>query len=123
MKPFIHAKSSASKFGGSPDDYIAIHDFFDSTKAVVPDVRHRAILHSAFGIFLAEQVFGNTFLNSDGKQVSTRDIGEQHVIEDMGFIPTMTKWFESMTIEPWMLGPSFKQKNVTSPTKEPAYND
>ncbi len=33
------------------------------------------------GIFLCEQVFGANITNSDGKKVSVRDIGEQHVVE------------------------------------------
>jgi hypothetical protein len=48
MKPFIHAKNSARKYGGVPEDYQAVHDFFDSTKAALPDIRHRALLHSSF---------------------------------------------------------------------------
>jgi len=104
MKPYQHAKNSAKKHGGRPEDYQSLHDFFDSSKAAVPDVRHRAILHSAFGIFLLERVFGTTITNSDGKKVSVRDIGEEHVIEDLGFIPTMERWLKNMPIEEWMGG-------------------
>jgi hypothetical protein len=46
MKPFTHARNSARRHGGVPADYQAIHDFFDSTKAALPDMRHRALLHS-----------------------------------------------------------------------------
>jgi hypothetical protein len=104
MKPHVHARNSARKWGGCPEDYQAVHDFFDQTKAHVPDMRHRAILHSSFGIFLAEQVFGTLITNSDGKHVSVRDIGEDHVIEDLGFIPTVEKYLQHMTIAPWMSG-------------------
>lgn len=104
MKPFIHAKNSARKYGGVPEDYQHIHDFFDSSKATLPDIRHRALLHSSFGIFLLERVFGTTITNSEGKQVSVRDLGEDHVIEDMGFIPTVEKWLGNMTIQHWMFG-------------------
>ena len=58
MKPYVHARLSARKYGGEPEDYLELHDFMDSTKAALPDVRHRAILHSAFGCFLVEKVFG-----------------------------------------------------------------
>lgn len=104
MKPFIHAKISARRFGGEPQDYMQIHEWFDHTKSVMADVRHRALLHNAFGIYLCEQVFGSTFVNSAGKTISTRDIGEQHVIDDMGEIPSMEKWFGSMPISDWMTG-------------------
>lgn len=110
MKPYIHARSSAKRFGGIPEDYLPIHDFFDSTKQVIADSRHRAILHSAFGIFVAERVFGTVITNSDGKKVSVRDVGEQHVMEDMGEIPSMEKWFRTMQIEPWMLGTEAKRE-------------
>lgn len=111
-KPYKHALSSAKKFGGKPEDYIKIHDWFDSTKACVPDVRHRAILHSAFGIFLAEQVFGHNITNSAGKVISVRDIGEQHVIEDMGTIPTMQDWLSEMPIKKWMSRPDKKVEEM-----------
>lgn len=111
-KPWKHALSSAKKFGGKPEDYIKIHDWFDSTKQVVPDVRHRAILHSAFGIFLAEQVFGHNITNSDEKVISVRDIGEQHVLEDMGTIPTMQDWLREMPIKPWMSRPDKKVEEM-----------
>lgn len=111
MKPYIHSLSSTKKWGGKPEDYQAIHDWFDSTKALIADVRHRAILHSAFGIFLAEQVFGTNIQNSDGKLVSVRDIGEQHVIEDLGTIPSAEQWLQHIPLQGWMAG---RAKRTTS---------
>ena len=104
MKPLVHARISVKKYGGVVEDYLPLHDFFDSSKAAVADVRHRAILHSAFGIFVLERVFGTYITNSDGKDVSVRDIGEDHVLQDLGFIPTMSNWLDKMPIEPWMSG-------------------
>ena len=104
MKPFIHAKNSVRKHGGCTDDYQAIHDFIDSSKAAVPDMRHRAILHSAFGIYIVERVFGVTLRNGDGAVVSVRDIAEEHVIEDLGRIPTMQDYLNHMELAPWMGG-------------------
>lgn len=106
MKPFKHAQNSVRKYGGIPSDYQEIHDFFDSSKACVPDIRHRALLHSSFGIFMVEKVFGTAITNSDGKFVSVRDIGEDHVIEDLGFIPTVEKWLGNIPIADWMMGTS-----------------
>lgn len=99
MKPFEHAKISAKKFGGLPTDYMKIHDWFDQTKAHVPDVRHRAVLHNSFGIFLLEQFFGSTLTNSDGDVISVRDIGEQHVLNDLGYIPTLATVLEGVNPE------------------------
>lgn len=104
MKPYVHAKNSARKWGGKPEDYQRFHDWFDQTKAALPDMRHRAVLHSAFGIFLLEKQFGPTFTNSEGRTISVRDIGEDHVMEDLGFIPTLERWLEHLPLEEWMLG-------------------
>jgi hypothetical protein len=43
-------------------------------------------MHTAF--FEAERVFGTSILNSESKHVPTRILGEQHVWEDLGRIPT-----------------------------------
>lgn len=104
MKPLNHARNSVKKWSGVVEDYIPIHNFFDSTKANYADMKHRAILHSTFGIFLVEKVFGTYITNSDGRRVSVRDIGEQHVLEDLGTIPTMERWLRNMPREDWMYG-------------------
>lgn len=57
-KPLIHAQNSAKKMGGEPCDYIAIHNTMDSSKSFMADSRHRAILHTAFGVYLMEKMFG-----------------------------------------------------------------
>jgi len=113
MKPYLHAKSSAKKYGGKPEDYLEIHDFMDSSKAATPDVRHRCVLHSAFGCFIVEKMFGTNIKNSDDKLVSSRDIAEDHIMEDLGFIPSLDKWLENMPIEKWMGGPSRKTTHIS----------
>jgi hypothetical protein len=115
LKPMVHARISARRYGGKPEDYLAIHDFMDSTKAALPDIRHRAVLHSAFGAFLVERVFGTTITNSDRKQVCVRDVAEDHIKEDLGFIPTIERWFKNMPIEPWMAGGVAKYQKLSAP--------
>jgi hypothetical protein len=102
--PYYHAKSSARKYGGDPDDYVTIHAWFDQTKAHLADCRHRMLLHNSFGIFLCEQQFGKTFTRqSDGKPIPTRLIAEQHVLEDFGGrIPTLEECLRDLPIAPWM---------------------
>jgi hypothetical protein len=101
----LHAEISAKKFGGVSSDYQKIHDWFDQTKAHFPDMRHRAILHSSFGIYLCEQVFGTFFdRESDGKRVQVRDVGEQHVIDDMGRIPTLQDYLSELPFYSWLGG-------------------
>lgn len=118
MKPLLHAKISVKTYGGKIEDYIEIHNFIDSSKASMPDVRHRAILHSSFGCYLAEQVFGTYFKNSDGKDVSVRDVAEEHIIQDLGFLPSMEKWLNTMPIETWMSG-TMKRRTISLETKTP----
>lgn len=101
--PYIHSESSARKFGGKAEDYLAIHRWFDETKYSHCAFTHRALRHHAEGIFWAEEVFGNTIMNSDGKNVPTRYIGEQHVMEDCGGrIPNLADWLSNIKAEPWM---------------------
>lgn len=118
MKPLQHAIISAKKFGGIPEDYLDIHTWFDHSKAHIADSRHRMLLHNSFGIWLCESVFGELMvkpgtdivyrtsyiINSDDKKISVRDVGEQHVLDDLGFIPSVDACFASMTLEPWMNG-------------------
>lgn len=122
MKPHIHAENSVRKYKGLTSDYIEIHNFMDSSKAVVPDMRHRCLFHSAFGCFIVEKVFGVTITNSDGLIVSTRDIAEDHIIEDLGQIPTLQDWLNEMNFKDWMLSPDIRKKVEAERKKEELAN-
>jgi len=100
--PWHHAHSSARRFGGVADDYLALHSWFDESKLITADFRHRALRHHAEGIFMAERFFGTTITVSTGRKVPVRLIGEQHVIEDLGFIPSFADWVRCIRPEPWM---------------------
>jgi len=103
--PYQHAKSSAKKWGGLPEDYLEIHEWFDATKGWVCHSKHRMFRHHSEGIFECEKVFGHSIINSDGKRVYTRYIGEQHVKEDCnGYIPTAKEWVDNINDpKEWML--------------------
>lgn len=102
--PLNHAENTAKKWGGKAEDYLAIHQWFDESKAFLADVRHRALRHHAEGIFMCEKIFGVSITNSDGKTVPVRYIGEQHVKEDLGRIPTVADWLQRIVPERWMRG-------------------
>ena len=106
--PWKHAQSSARRFGGKPEDYLPIHTWFDESKAFLADFRHRALRHHTEGIFLCERIFGVTIPNSDGKEIPVRYIGEQHVKEDLGRIPTAQDWLTQIKPERWMYGQRLK---------------
>jgi len=105
--PFHHSESSARKHGGKMKDYLPIHQWFDESKHSFSDNRHRALRHHAEGIFLCEQIFGVTITNSDGKKIPVRFIGEQHVQEDLGWIPSAADWLKEIKPQSWM-GPRSK---------------
>lgn len=124
--PLVHARSSVRRFGGVPEDFLPIHDLLDSSKAVFPDNRHRALTHNSWFFFIVEKIFGheieltcqeceglpNAFgapcakCGDSGKQghAMTRYICEQHVLEDYGnkFIPTPADYLEGMEFQEWM---------------------
>jgi hypothetical protein len=100
--PYHHALSSVKKWGVLPEDYLAIHSWFDESKSAYADIRHRALRHHSEGIFECEQEFGVTLTNSSGRVVPVRAIGEQHVNEDCGFIPSMKDWLQHIALQPWM---------------------
>lgn len=93
--PIDHAKSAARRWGGTWEDYIAIEEWFDETKAWVGHSMHRMFRHHSEGIFECEQRFGMVITNSDGKDVYVRYVGEQHVKEDCNnYIPTAKEWID-----------------------------
>lgn len=127
--PYHHAKSSVKKWGGKVEDYLPIHNWFDETKTHFNDPRHRAIRHHSQGIGWAIERFGQVIALStcricfrdeadpihkyhttaeachtfQAKEIPTRWVGERHVTEDFGFIPTVADFLREMTVQPWMV--------------------
>ena len=113
--PWHHAERSAKLYGGVPEDYLPIHDWFDESKAHLADFRHRALRHHSEGIFLCEAIFGKTLVNSEGKQIPTRFVGEQHVKDDLGWIPTVKDWLQHLQPQPWMTRTPFRPQRQVEP--------
>lgn len=105
MTPFKHAESSAQKWGGNPEDYVHLHDWFDETKSWTGDWTHRALRHHSAGIQWSIEKFGHAITNSLGQKIPTKLLSEQHVLEDCGFIPTPKDYLIPLhkAPEPWML--------------------
>lgn len=51
---------------------------------------------------MAETIFGPTLTLSTGRVIPTRWVGEQHVREDLGHIPSFADWARAIRPEPWM---------------------
>lgn len=92
MDPQRHAQLSARRRGGAPEDYYALHAFFDTTKELCSDNRHR-LLHNVWGIRrIAIPLFGVELALSDGSRVATKDVCEaDHVLADFSgkYLPTL----------------------------------
>ena len=61
---------------------------------------------------MAERFFGTTITISTGRVVPVRLIGEQHVREDLGFIPSFADWVRCIRPAPWMGRAQPIHKNV-----------
>ncbi len=106
--PWYHSVRSVDLFGGVSDDYLDIHNWFDESKAFLPDLRHRALRHHSEGIFLCERLFGVTIENAAGQKIPVRQIAEQHVQDDLGWIPTVEDWLCNLEVQPWMTQTPFQ---------------
>lgn len=52
---------------------------------------------------MLETLFGATIVNADGRVVPVRLVGEQHVREDLGSIPSFADWARLIAPQAWML--------------------
>jgi hypothetical protein len=105
MIPYLHAESSAKRFGGKPEDYLDIHELMDSSKAAYPNNAHRVITHhSWFTTIILPKIFGHMRENSDGRRYSVKDVGEYHILEDFKgkFIPSVQDYLENLIVTEWM---------------------
>ena len=100
---WTHSVSSSRQWGGTPDEYLFLHNWFDATKAYIGDFRHRALRHHTLGIAEAISLFGESLTLSTGRVIPMRWVCEQHLIEDFGFIPTLQDWLVHLQPQPWMV--------------------
>ncbi len=105
--PYHHALSSKKKWGGAVEDYLAIHTWFDASKEIIADFRHRALRHHAEGIFMAETIFGVTITLSSGR-----------IIPHAGLASSMSpKISASSRVLPTGLGRSSRHHGWDAPRK------
>lgn len=117
MNSWYHAVSAAKKWGGSPEDYLPVEEFIDSSKQVIGDVRHRSLYHHTLGVFLCEKVFGKTLAIPKGEErvirVPVRLVAERHILEDLGWLPSPKDYIDGMPIKPWMSGAQKKDMDLS----------
>ena len=51
---------------------------------------------------MSETIFGVTITLTSGRIIPTRWVGEQHVMEDLGHIPSFADWVRAIQPAPWM---------------------
>ena len=51
---------------------------------------------------MLETIFGPTITLSTGRVIPTRYVGEMHVQQDLGFIPSFADWMRAIRPLPWM---------------------
>ena len=60
---------------------------------------------------MVEKLFGQFRVNSSNREYSPRAVAENHILADLGFIPTVEHYFKNMKIQPWMSG-TLKKRRV-----------
>jgi hypothetical protein len=98
MNPYHHARSSQHEHGGAVEDYIPLHNYFDSSKSSLAFFTHRLLNHHVEGIKEAVRLFGTSIVNADGAPVSVETLAHQHLAEDMSIIPSAADWLQHMEL-------------------------
>jgi hypothetical protein len=100
------AEATAHRFGGQPEDYIAIHEWFDEAADGNDEDRFRLLAHRhcAEEIFGAERLFGHGLYNSDDRWVPVRYVAELHIKSRLRFplIPNRADWLRGVPVQRWM---------------------
>lgn len=117
INSYYHAKSAARKWGGSVEDYIDIEEFIDSSKKIIGDVRHRSIYHHTEGVWLCQRIFGRVRLIGHA-EVPVRLIAEQHILEDLGWLPSPADYIREMQTAQWMGGKLHRTAPLSDLVKE-----
>jgi hypothetical protein len=80
------------------------------------------LAHHTQGIKDAEQVFGVTITNSQGRQVPTSLLANQHVFEDLGFVPTLDHYLELLRCPRWASRPARLLHSRLTKSPSPAHD-
>lgn len=79
--------------------YLPLHNYFDASKAAYGDWRHRALRHHVEAFESACATL------PDFKPENLREVCEQHLLEDLGRVATLSEWRASLQqIPPWAQG-------------------
>jgi uncharacterized protein DUF6915 len=121
------AEGLAARWGGVPDDYLALIDFFGRPCEFAPDNPDAAamITHNSFGIFLAEELLGTVIDITETNNsplfphvISTRSAAEDLVYARIGSIPPAGNLAARTRLKLWMCGTEVSAALKTRRTNE-----
>lgn len=98
MNAMQHARISAKRWGGEPEDDYELHAFIDSTKSLCSDARHR-ILYTLWGINSVLVPVWHSLQNNADKSIDIKDLCERdHLLVDyqQRFIPTLNDFVNAI---------------------------
>jgi hypothetical protein len=98
MHPYHHALSSQRTYGGAVSDYLALHSWFDASKAVLGHFTHRALRHHREGVAESARIFGETIAVAGGTRIPVEALGLQHLAEDVGILPSAADWLSHLDL-------------------------
>ena len=120
MHPYHHALSSQREHGGEVNDYLALHAWFDASKAALAHFTHRALRHHREGVAEAMRIFGETIANADGARVSVEALGLRHLAEDMSLVPSAADWLNHIELPAALAPASLRFAGGTRRRERPA---
>ena len=100
--PYHHSLSSVKKWGGDVADYQPIQTGSTSRRKSSPTSGTARCGITPRASSWPRPFSATTMTLSTGRVIPTRWIGEQHVREDLGFIPSFADWVKAIRPEPWM---------------------
>jgi hypothetical protein len=74
------------------------------------DTEH--LRHHSLGVEECVERFGDYIVNSDNKKVPVKTIGEQHIIEDCGYIPSVSDWLSNLQPKRFMMDAKKLERKV-----------
>jgi hypothetical protein len=102
MHPLHHAKSSAKRLGGEPEDYLAIHSWMDESKSAFCSPMHRAYRHHLDILPDLVDVFGTHLPNHPS--ITMASVLRDHLMEDCkGTTPSLRDWMMALKPQRWMV--------------------
>lgn len=90
---------SSVRWGGKPEDWLALHSWFLDPMGCeyYGDARWLLMRHHAWGAFDCEEEFGPLF-----NGIPTRVVAEAHIRAVMGSIPPVSDWLSCIPLRGWM---------------------